>query len=61
MPTENSITRNAIVQYPVPTRSVHERDLETRNARLARYVARLLEERLEPCPNCRHVRIERAQ
>jgi hypothetical protein len=61
MPTENSITGNAIVQYPAPARSVHERDLQTRNARLERYVARLLEERVEGCPNCGHVRIGRAQ
>ena len=61
MSYENSITANTVVQYPVPTRSVHERNLETRNARLERYVSRLLEERVEGCPNCGYVRIERAQ
>jgi len=47
------------IHYPAP--SPRERDLQTRNARLERYVARLLEERVEGCPNCGHVRIERAQ
>ena len=61
MSPENSITRNTVLQYPVPPRSRHERDLQTRNARLELYVARLLEERLEACPNCGHVRIVRAQ
>jgi hypothetical protein len=61
MSPENSITANTVVQYPVPTRSRHERDLQTRNARLERYVARLLEERVEGCPSCGYVRIGRAQ
>jgi hypothetical protein len=61
MSYENSITQDTLLQYPAPARSRHERDLQTRNARLERYVARLLEERVEGCPNCGHIRIVRAQ
>jgi hypothetical protein len=59
--TQSAVDRNTLPQCPAPARSRHERDLQSRNARLERYVARLLEERVEGCPNCGHVRIERAQ
>lgn len=61
MATNDSIQRNTteLLRYPTPPLNRHERDLQVRNARLERYVARLLEERVEGCPNCGHVRIER--
>ncbi len=61
MATNDSIQRNTkeLLQYPTPLPNRRESDLQARNARLERYVARLLEERVEGCPNCGHVRIER--
>ena len=62
MATNDIIQPNTteLLQYPTRRLNHRESDLEARNARLERYVARLLAERVEGCPNCGHVRIERS-